>query len=355
MEKLIQWYPGHIAKAQRQLREKIGLVDCVIELVDARMPVSSHFEFVDEIAGHKQRIVVVNKTDLAPPELTKKALAYWQDKGFPSLALEVPSRKGIPELKASLDAFHRELSAKMKKRGRLPRKLRTMVMGLPNVGKSSLINALINKRSMQVSDKPGVTRSLRWIGIGKNLELLDTPGVIPPRFEDQNLALKLALIGSISEYAADPAQVADAGLNLIREQFPGMLARLYGSEQFSLELLCQQRGFLQHGGENDLQRAAESFLQDIRHARQGRFAFELAFDQVEEPETPEETDLTPDELDAEENFEPTIAPKLDDQPTEGLAPATSPAAEASDLASDADSDTDSDTESPDSETLTNAD
>lgn len=292
MEQLIQWYPGHIAKAQRQLKEKISLVDCVIELVDARMPVSSHFAFVDEIAGHKQRVVVINKIDLAPPALTRQALEYWRTKGFPAVALEVPQRKGLPELKAALDDYYQQLSARMKQRGRLPRKLRTMVMGLPNVGKSSLINALIQKRSLKVGDKPGVTKSLQWIGIGKQLELLDTPGVIPPKFEDQTLALKLALIGSISEYAADPALVAEAGLDLLREEFPGELARLFGSEEISLNELALQRGYLIQGAAPDLRRAAESFLQDIRHARQGQMALESAFKQPQSAEA----DLSIDHL-----------------------------------------------------------
>ena len=286
MENLIQWFPGHIAKAQRLLREKVGMVDCVIELVDARLPVSSHFGFVDEIAGHKQRVLVINKVDLAPPELTREAMNWWKAKGFAVVALEVPTRKGLPELNGILDRMHIELTAKMKKRGRLPRKLRTMVMGLPNVGKSSLINALVLKRRLKVADKPGVTRGLQWINIGKNLELLDTPGVIPPKFEDQNLALKLALIGSISEYAADPALVAEAGIELLQQQFPGTLRRLYGNEQLTLEEICRQRGFLVGGGEADTRRAAESFLQDIRHARQGRISLEAPLQAQPEPDPP---------------------------------------------------------------------
>ncbi len=293
MEKLIQWYPGHIAKALRELRERVAMVDCVIELVDARMPISSHFAFVDEVAGHKQRIIVINKIDLAPHDNVKRAIAYWAERGFTAVALDVPQRKGLPELKSALDKLHVELSQKMKKRGRLPRKLRTMVMGLPNVGKSSLINALVQKRSLKVGDKPGVTRAPQWIGLGKNLELLDTPGVIPPKFEDQSLALKLALIGSISEYAADPALIAEAGLDLIREQFPGTLLKLYDNEEIRLEELCVQRGYLQHGGSGDMRRAAESVLQDLRHARQGRISLESVFlEQAAGPtESSEETDL----------------------------------------------------------------
>lgn len=266
LAQVIQWYPGHIAKAQRQLKEKVNLVDCVVELVDARLPLSSHFAFVDEIAGHKSRIVVLNKADLVPADALDGAIAAWRARGFAALPLNVPQRKGLSELKAALKNQHGQLAAKMKKRGRLPRKLRTMVMGLPNVGKSSLINALVNKRSLKVGNKPGVTRSLQWISISKELELLDTPGVIPPRIDDQRLALKLALIGSISEYAADPQLIAEAGLALLREEFPGVLAEMYGQEQLRLEDLCRMRGFLQQGG-LDTRRAADAFLQDIRNAK----------------------------------------------------------------------------------------
>lgn len=302
---LIQWFPGHIAKAQRELREKIGLVDCVIELVDARLPVSSHFAFIDEIAGHKQRVMVINKIDLAPAEQTRAAIAWWKARGISAVALEVPQRRGLPELKAMLDGLHAQLSAKMKKRGRLPRKLRTMVMGLPNVGKSSLINALVQKRRLKVADKPGVTRSLQWINIGKHLELLDTPGVIPPKFEDQTLALKLALIGSISEYAADPALVAEAGIELLQHQFPGSLQALYGSESLTLENLAAQRGYLIQGGGPDNRRAAESFLQDLRHARQGKISLE-SVDLSLTPETgkteaqtaDKQSDKAPDDVDS---------------------------------------------------------
>lgn len=272
----INWFPGHIAKAQRQLREKIGMVDCVIEMVDARLPVSSHFPFVDEIAGHKQRVVVINKMDLVPTHSLTQALEYWQAKGFPALALDIPNRQGLPELKKILDGFYADLSARMKKRGRLPRKLRTMVMGLPNVGKSTLINALINKRSAKVGNKPGVTKSLQWLSIAKNLELLDTPGVIPAKIEDQTLAIKLALIGSISEYAADPAEVAEAGLVLLQDEFPGSLASMYGQENLRLQDLAQQRGFLNQGGAPDLRRAAESLLLDLRSARQQPLSLESA-------------------------------------------------------------------------------
>jgi len=331
MESLIQWFPGHIAKAQRQLREKINLVDCVIEMVDSRLPVSSHFPFVDEIASHKQRIVVVNKLDLAPPEAVAAGLRHWQNLGFIALALDVPKRQGLPELQRALEGFYQELAVKMKKRGRLPRKLRTMVMGLPNVGKSSLINALINKRSLKVGNKPGVTKSLRWVAIAKHLELLDTPGVIPPKIEDQELALKLAMIGSISEYAADPVEVAEAGLELLREGFPRVLQAMYGQETLRLGDLCQQRGFLVQGGEPDLRRAAESFLMDMRSAKRHLFSLEnrvpftepeadVLLEAADGYDVPEEELLSEDEKPVTEITEAQPEPAADSEPGAAIEP-----------------------------------
>ncbi len=276
LQNKINWFPGHIAKAQRQLKEKISMVDCVIELVDARLPLSSHFPFVDDIAHHKDRIVVLNKIDLAPPEAVDAAVAHWKGLGYPTVALDVPRRKGLNDLKQALNVFYDRLATKMKKRGRLPRKLRVMVMGLPNVGKSSLINALIGKRSLKVGNKPGVTRGLQWTAIAKNLELLDTPGVIPPNLDDQTLALKLALIGSISEHAADITELAEAGLQLLSRDFPGILEEMYEMEPMTLHDFAQRRGFLVKGGESNLRRAAEAFLLEIRSGNKVRFSLETA-------------------------------------------------------------------------------
>jgi ribosome biogenesis GTPase A len=266
-DRLIQWYPGHIAKAQRQLKEKLSLVDCVVELVDARLPISSHFPFVDELLGQKDRIMAINKADLAPEENVQEAMAYWQSKGFPAVALNIPQRQGLQALRKELEGFHHKLSIRMKKRGRLPRKLRTLVMGLPNVGKSTLINALINKRTAKVGDKPGVTKSLQWVIIAKDLELLDSPGVIPPKLEDQRVALKLALIGSVSEHSAPAVQLAELGLKLLLEEFPGYLQKTFGQEPIYLPEIGRMRNFLQKGGEIDLDRTAISFLSDLRSGK----------------------------------------------------------------------------------------
>lgn len=271
---LIQWYPGHIAKAQRQLREKLNLVDCVIELVDARLPISSHFAFVDQLLGNKQRIIAINKSDLAPIESVQRAVNYWREQGFPAVSLNIPQRQGIQELRHELAYFHADLNMRMKQRGRLPRKLRTLVVGLPNVGKSTLINALIHKRSMKVANKPGVTRSLQWVSIAKELELLDSPGIIPPKIDDQNIALKLALIGSMSEHSVPPVRLAELALKMLFQEFPGYLQRAFGQEPIYLSEIGRLRNYLQQRGEIDLERTAVAFLSDLRTGELPKLCFE---------------------------------------------------------------------------------
>lgn len=270
----IQWYPGHIAKAQRELREKLKLVDCVVEMVDARLPISSHFKMVEEMIQSKDRIIVINKADLVPKEELMVAEKYWKDKGYPCIRMNTIKRKGLGQLQKYCEMYHEALSEKMKARGRLPRKLRTLVMGLPNVGKSSLINALIDKRSMKVGNKPGVTRSMRWISIAENLELLDSPGVIPPKFNDQNLALKLALIGSVSEHSASPLEVAEASLDMLREEFPEMLIKVYGSKDVRLENIAESMGHYSKNGEPNIKRSAKMFLKDFRAGKIAKMILE---------------------------------------------------------------------------------
>lgn len=302
--KLIQWYPGHIAKAQRQLKERLGMVDAVVEMVDARMPVSSHFDFVDELLQHKQRVIVLNKIDLAPEESIRRAIAHWQSKGHLCIPMNIPERKGILELQKALKGHHATLAQKLKARGRLTRKLRVMVMGLPNVGKSTLINALIRKRSMKVGDKPGVTKSMQWVALADNLELLDTPGVIPPKLEDQKIALKLALIGSISTHAATPLQLAEAGVELFRNDYPGLLAELFGSDQMTLDGIGRLRNFKQQGDTIDLERTALWLLTELRAGRLKIMSFEAAWavsevadtEQVPAEDPEESSDLSVDDI-----------------------------------------------------------
>lgn len=280
----INWYPGHIAKAQRELRERLSGVDAVLEMVDARLPLSSHFDFVDELLAHKERVVIINKLDLAPPETWQQARGLWKQKGFPVVAMDTIQRQGLNELKQVLQQFHKQLSEKLKKRGRLTRKLRLMVMGLPNVGKSSLINCLIAKRSLKVADKAGVTRHMQWVSLNHELELLDTPGVIPPKLTDPKLALKLALIGSVSDHAFESIRTAEMILDLWRTDYPGYVTLCYGRENMTVDDIGQMRQYLQQGGHIDTKRAAASLFHDFRTGKLPLLSLEVPLaDPIEEP------------------------------------------------------------------------
>lgn len=269
---MINWYPGHIAKATRDLKAKIALVDALIELVDARAPESSRFSLVDDLAKQKQRVVVLNKADLADPELLKQWLQLFRQRGLSVVAIESVSGKGIPSLHGKLNEHHQALAAKMKAKGRLARPLRVMVVGPPNVGKSSLINRLVGKRKAHVANKPGVTRAASWIRIGEGLELIDTPGVIPPKLDDQERALKLAMIGSVSQESYDPLEVARAAFDLFGREFPRFLEKLGAA---NLEEFAKARNCLGPGGGLDLDRAAKTFMADLRSGRLGRMTLDL--------------------------------------------------------------------------------
>ncbi|MEB3330693.1 MAG: ribosome biogenesis GTPase YlqF [Candidatus Sericytochromatia bacterium] len=258
---LINWYPGHIAKAQRELREKLKLTDFVLELVDARVPASSRFDVTRQLLGERPRIVVVTKADLADPASTQAWLRTFRVDGVASVVLNAQSGQGLAGLHKLMGEEAARVSAKMKARGRLPRASRVMVVGLPNVGKSSLINRLAKKRAAQVGDKPGVTRDIRWIRLGSTLELLDTPGIIPPKLEDQELALKLAMTGAVSTEAYDPILVAPAALDLLQRLAPATLATWASP---TVEEFARVRGIVGSGGHLDEGRAARMFLQDLR-------------------------------------------------------------------------------------------
>lgn len=258
---LINWYPGHIAKAQRELREKVKLTDFVLELVDARVPASSRFDVTRQLLGERPRIVVLTKADLADPGKTQAWQRALRAEGLPCVVLNAQTGQGLTGLQKLMADEAARVTARMKARGRLPRASRVMVVGLPNVGKSSLINRLARKRAAQVGDKPGVTRDIRWIKLGGQLELLDTPGIIPPKLDDQELALKLAMIGSVSTEAYEPVLVAPAAIELLQRLSPATLAAWPSP---SVEGFARARGILGAGGQLDEGRAARMFLQDLR-------------------------------------------------------------------------------------------
>lgn len=268
---LINWYPGHIAKAQNSLKEKLKLIDFVLELVDARLPSGSRFDVTRQLLGDKPRVLVLTKADMAIHARTRAWLAEYQAKGQAAVLINAQTGEGLPKLTKLMQVEVDKVTAKMTARGRLPRAARVMVVGLPNVGKSSLINKLAKKRTANVGDKPGITRDVRWIKLGKQLELLDTPGIIPPKFEDQDLALRLALIGSVSTEAYDPILVAPAAIEVLAAYAPETLA---GLPEPTIEAFARKRGIVLPGNEPDILRASRMFLHDLRGGVLGRMTLD---------------------------------------------------------------------------------
>lgn len=269
--RLINWYPGHIAKAQRELKTNLKLVDLVIEMVDARLPITSHFPFLDEILQNKQKILVMNKADLADPIKMDAAVDYWKTKDVEAIQMSTLDHKDVIKLKTVLKKYHTALSAKLAKKGVLPRSLRVMVIGIPNIGKSTLINRIVEKKKTRTGDKPGVTKTTQWIRIGDNIDLLDTPGIIIPKFEDQMLAVKLVMIGSISTEAYEPLETSREVIKYLSQR--NMIIPQFGDD-FSVEKYGQMRNFIMSGGQIDIERACKTFIKDLRDGRLGNFSLE---------------------------------------------------------------------------------
>ncbi|MFP5502763.1 MAG: ribosome biogenesis GTPase YlqF, partial [Candidatus Sericytochromatia bacterium] len=247
-------------------------IDFVLELVDARVPASSRFDVTRQLLGDKPRILVFTKTDLAMPDRTQAWARHYRQEGLAVVTLNAQTGQGMSTLQQVMQVESDKVSGKMIARGRLPRASRVMVVGLPNVGKSSLINKLARKKTVGVGDKPGVTRNVRWIRLGKSVELMDTPGIIPPRFEDQELALKLALVGSVSTESYDPILVAPAAIEMLTAYAPQTLEKF---EEKTIEGIGKARGFLRPGGEVDMERTVRTFLRDMRTGALGPLTLDL--------------------------------------------------------------------------------
>lgn len=269
----IHWFPGHIAKAQRELKERLKIIDFVLELVDARIPQSSRFGQTSEIFQHKAAIVVFTKSDLADPARTRAWIQRLRSEGVRAIAMNAHSGEGISALKQEIARLNAEVQAKMKARGRLPRPARVMVVGLPNVGKSSLINRLTRSGKAKTGDKPGVTRAPSWIRLGKDLELMDTPGIIPPKLGDPIVAIKLAMTGAVSTEAYDPMEVSRFAIGMLASEAPSTLAA-FGPEP-DLEAIGRKRRLLKPGGEVDLERTARTFLTDLRTGALGPMTLDV--------------------------------------------------------------------------------
>ena len=278
----IHWYPGHMAKAQRMIREQLKLVDVVIELLDARIPAASANPVIDEIVGEKPRVVVLNKADLAAPEATEKWRAYFRARGREAIAVESLGGGGTKQVAPLTEKAAAAMLAKLAAKGIRPRAVRAMIIGIPNVGKSSLINRLLGTATARTGDKPGVTRGQQWLKIGRNLELLDTPGVLWPKLEDQEVAFRLAITGAISDEVYDREKVVARLLTLLRNDYPDRLTARYNLTEplpeDGLELLALiggRRGCLRAGGVVDFEKAGRIVLSEFRDGKLGKFTLEL--------------------------------------------------------------------------------
>ncbi|WP_088033715.1 ribosome biogenesis GTPase YlqF [Evansella clarkii] len=276
----IQWYPGHMAKARRQAQEKLKLIDVVIELVDARIPLSSRNPVIDELAKGKPRLMLLNKSDLADPALTEKWVAYFEGKGFSVLKIDAQKGTGVKSVPEEVQLLAKPLTDKMRAKGMNPRAVRALILGIPNVGKSTIINRLANKRIAKIGDKPGVTKAQQWIKVGKEMELLDTPGILWPKFEDQAVGYRLALTGAIKEEIVDLQDLTVFLLRFLKEEYPGRLKERYKLEDIPddvVELfdeIGKKRGALMGGGMVDYDRVAEILFREFRSGTMGRITME---------------------------------------------------------------------------------
>lgn len=275
-----QWYPGHMTKARRMMQENIKLIDLVIELVDARIPISSRNPDIDELGKGKSRIILLNKSDLADPVWNKKWVEYFAAKGMGVLEINSRTGMGIKSIQGLVQEVCKEKIERDRKRGIVNRPVRAMVVGIPNVGKSTFINSFAGKACAKTGNKPGVTKGKQWIRLNKGLELLDTPGILWPKFEDQQVGLRLAFIGSIKDEIMNLEELAAELISFMQDAYPGVLAEKYtiNEKQNSysvLEAIAESRHCLVRGNELDTAKVAGMLLDDFRNGRLGRITLEF--------------------------------------------------------------------------------
>ena len=274
----INWFPGHMAKAHRMIREHLKMVDVVVELLDARIPASSANPVIDQVVENKPRIIALNKADLAEQQETEKWAAYFRAQGLSVVPIEAVSGKGAKILVNRIEAAASSKLKAWEAKGIRGRAARVMILGIPNVGKSSLINRLVGEAAVRTADKPGVTRGKQWVKIGKNLELLDTPGVLWPKLEDQEAAFRLAVTGAIADDVYDMEDAVNRLLVLLRTRYAHRLAERYNLQtplpetaEELLLLIGARRGCLRSGGTVDAEKARRIILNEFRSGKLGCF------------------------------------------------------------------------------------
>ena len=277
----IQWYPGHLTKTRRQMKQDIRLVDAVCEIVDARIPLSSRNPDIDVICGGKPRMIILNRIDMADPAMTKRWAGFFRRCGMTVLETDCKNRKGTGQFASSVRELLKDKIQKYQEKGQAGRTLRVMVVGIPNVGKSTFINAVSGRKSAKAENRPGVTRGKQWITVEKGLEMLDTPGILWPKFEDPEVGLKLAYTGAVKDNVVDVETLAVHLIGLLGREYPDALESRYRftvpdtfEDYELLELAGRKRGMLISGGEVDTERMSRVLLEEYRNGKLGRFTLE---------------------------------------------------------------------------------
>ena len=275
----INWYPGHMTKAKRMMEENIKLIDLIIEIVDARIPLSSRNPDIDKLANNKYRLICLNKSDLSDKAHNEKWMEYFKSKGFFVTMINSKSGAGVKNINNIILDVCKEKIERDRKRGIKNRPIRAMVCGIPNVGKSTFINSLVGKAATKTGNKPGVTKGKQWIRLNKNIELLDTPGILWPKFESNEVGLNLALIGSINDEILNLDDLSYELIERLKENYGGLLAEKYSINEEDNEIkilsdIAVNRGCIAKGGEPDIEKAAKLLFDDYRNGRIGKITLE---------------------------------------------------------------------------------
>ncbi|MBF0708429.1 MULTISPECIES: ribosome biogenesis GTPase YlqF [Bacillales] len=276
----IQWFPGHMAKARREITEKLKMIDVVIELVDARIPLASRNPMIDEIVSSKPRLILLNKADMADDQKTTEWKHYFQSQGHKALAIDSQTGKGVKSIPAAARELMSDKIDRMIEKGMKPRAVRALILGIPNVGKSTLINRLAGKKIAKTGDRPGITKKQQWIKVGDEMDLLDTPGILWPKFEDQITGYKLAATGAIKDEILDFQDISVYVLKFMSEYYPNRLKDRYHLEDIPEDVvelfdeIGKKRGFLMSGGWIDYDKTAETVLRELRSGKLGDVTLE---------------------------------------------------------------------------------